>query len=334
MSDADSPRRPKNAAPAQRATRFEAREKPLPPPPRPMAKVVDLFDDLADPRTPTARRAPRPANTRQPFARPTAGEQLDVPLPAVRNPLADTSADLNRARMLGPFPARMRPVFPVTEPKRSILASFWGNPWLIMLVGAACLTIYILAAAPSRTVFSNYTRWGDAAGNLVSGAVASAPNGEHSVLGPPTISADAVETVLRQYNSPAVGTGSIWIEMGKRYGIDPAYALAFFLHESTAGTNSGWAGLKPDGSSTHNIGNIICAGYSTCFGRFRDYTTWEAGIEDWYKLIAVEYVVGRGVHTVEQIIPIYAPANDNNDVANYIQVVDSLVESWRQGGQP
>ena len=202
----------------------------------------------------------------------------------------------------------------------------------MLLAGAACLVIYLLASTPSRITFSNYVNLG---GGRQAKNVALAPvaPGEHSLIGPPTISADDVEAVLRQYNSPAVGTGSVWIELGQKYGIDPAYALAFFVHESTAGTNPGWAGLKPGGESTHNIGNIICAGYSRCFGRFRDYTSWDEGIDDWYKLIANEYIDGRGAQTIEQIIPIYAPAFENN-VDAYVNAVVSTVDTWRRGGVP
>jgi hypothetical protein len=156
------------------------------------------------------------------------------------------------------------------------------------------------------------------------------PEGQHAVLGEPTVSAQFIDSVLAHYGSPAAGTGQIWLEMGRRYGIDPAYALAFFIHESSAGTNPGWAGIKPGGGTTHNVGNIICAGYSTCFGRFRDYDSWNAGIEDWYKLISVEYVNDRGTATIEQIIPIYAPSFEN-DVNNYVQTVVGLADDWRQG---
>jgi len=155
--------------------------------------------------------------------------------------------------------------------------------------------------------------------------------GEHSVLGAPSISAAAIDSILAKYGSPAAGTGQTWITLGKRYGIDPAYAVAFFIHESSAGTNPGWAGFKSDGSTTHNIGNIICAGYATCYGRFRDYANWDDGIGDWYKLISQEYVNARGVASVEQIIPIYAPSFEN-DVDRYIQTVVTLVDEWRQYG--
>jgi hypothetical protein len=155
-----------------------------------------------------------------------------------------------------------------------------------------------------------------------------APSGESSVLGPPTISADRINEILRLYGSPAQGTGQAWIDAGLAYGIDPVYALAFFMHESGMGTNPLWAGIKSDGSTTHNVGNIICAGYANCYGRFRDYPDWNAGIRDWFRLIAVEYVDGRGVYTVDTIIPVYAPAFEN-DVPGYIASVKQYVAQWQ-----
>lgn len=155
-----------------------------------------------------------------------------------------------------------------------------------------------------------------------------AQSGRYAVQGPPSLTAGAIDTILQVYHSPATGTGQVWVSYGQRYGIDPIFALAFFVHESQAGTHPNWAGLKPDGSTTHNVGNIICAGYAQCYQRFRDYPSWEEGIHDWYRLIAVEYIQGRGATTVEQIIPIYAPALEN-DVAAYIATVKQLVDRWR-----
>lgn len=154
------------------------------------------------------------------------------------------------------------------------------------------------------------------------------PPGDYRLRAPPSVSAQQIDSILASYHSPAAGTGQAWIDLGKKYDIDPAFAVAFFIHESTAGTHPGWAGLKPDGSSTHNVGNIICAGYATCYGRFRDYGSWEEGIEDWYRLIAVEYIEGRGTETVADIIPIYAPAFEN-DVNAYVRTVERLVDGWR-----
>ena len=212
---------------------------------------------------------------------------------------------------------------------------------LVALVSIA--VIWMFLQSPNKTFISTHTGsgWTDTVGNAVSGllfkqepespiASANVAVGEHSVLGKPSIDAAAIDTILAKYGSPAAGTGQAWVTLGQHYGIDPAYAVAFFIHESSAGTNPGWAGIKPDGSSTHNVGNIICAGYATCYNRFRDYASWDEGIADWYKLISHEYVGGRGAASVEQIIPIYAPSFEN-DVNTYVQTVISLVHGWRQG---
>lgn len=152
---------------------------------------------------------------------------------------------------------------------------------------------------------------------------------EMSILGPPSVSPALINRVLAEYRSPAAGTGQAIYDLGVQYGVDPAFLLAFFIHESSAGSNPKWAGHKPDGSTTHNVGNIICTPGWRCHGRFRDYPSWEAGIEDWYKLITTLYVGQWGRSTVETIIPKYAPASDNNNEAAYIQQVRRMVTSWR-----
>lgn len=221
-----------------------------------------------------------------------------------------------------------------------------NNPLLLMILAALVCgpLIWMLSQSP-KTFISSYNGAGFAntVGNIVNTmlgggkvparvfGLVNVPAGEHSVVGQPSINAAAIDTILSKYGSPAAGTGNVWVKFGQQYGIDPAYAVAFFIHESSAGSNPGWAGNKPDGSTTHNVGNIICAGYATCYNRFRDYASWDEGIADWYRLISDEYVSGRGAASVEQIIPIYAPSSDNNDVPGYINVVVSMVEGWRQG---
>jgi Mannosyl-glycoprotein endo-beta-N-acetylglucosaminidase len=343
MSDSDSSRRsslppapPKREGAKggdQRATRFEVRQQPPPPRPRPLSKVIDLPDDPPELRPRAARSAAVQTAERQPAPRIVVGGR---PARPARSPAAETAADLERAQLLAARTLPTRPFYTVEEPRRSFFEFSLGNPVAVLLLGAACLVIFLLASAPARTTFSNFLdRNGVPAGaNDIANGLGGAsvvPAGEHSVLGPPTITAEDVEAVLRQYNSPASGTGRAWIALGQQYGIDPAYALAFFIHESTAGTNPGWAGLKSGGGSTHNIGNIICAGYPSCYGRFRDYKSWDEGIEDWYKLITKEYVQGRSAQTVEQIVPIYAPAFEN-DVNAYINAVVSMVDGWRRQG--
>lgn len=148
--------------------------------------------------------------------------------------------------------------------------------------------------------------------------------GDYSVVGKPTISVQLIDKVLATYHSPAKEKGQALYDYGVQYNIDPAYALAFFMHESSFGT----AGVA---KVTHSLGNIRSTpGYPDYQG-YRLYPTWEAGFEDWYKLISQQYVNAWGLYTVDQIIPVYAPASDNNDEAAYIQSIKGAVDAWRNG---
>ncbi|HXR65920.1 MAG TPA: glucosaminidase domain-containing protein [Ktedonobacteraceae bacterium] len=146
----------------------------------------------------------------------------------------------------------------------------------------------------------------------------------YEVAGSPTISADFINQVLDSYGSPASGKGQVLYDLGVRYHIDPVYALAFFLQESRFGT-TGVARV------TLSLGNIrVTPGYDSYDG-YRKYKSWEAGFEDWYKLIHKQYVQTWKLSTIDQIVPVYAPSADHNDVDAYIQSVKSAVDSWRLG---
>lgn len=151
--------------------------------------------------------------------------------------------------------------------------------------------------------------------------------GDYTLRSRPSISAAEIDDILTSYKSPAQGTGQVWYNLGIEYRIDPAFALAFFIHESTAGANPQWAGHKPDGSTTHNIGNLACGDFHTCYGRWRDYDSWEEGIRDWYRVMNEVYVQ-HGYDTVHKVIPSYAPSNENN-VRRFIQNITWLVDKWR-----
>ena len=153
-----------------------------------------------------------------------------------------------------------------------------------------------------------------------------------SVIGSPSISADFIDRVLAAYSSPAAGTGQALYDLGVESGIDPVYALAFFLHVDSFGET----GI---GAANHSLGNIRCSvGYSCQYG-FRYYTTWREGYQDWYSLIFNGYVkgqitdsiVGHPCVTVEEIVPVYAPSSDHNNVEAYIAAVEHAVDRWRSG---
>jgi hypothetical protein len=157
-------------------------------------------------------------------------------------------------------------------------------------------------------------------------AVMVAQKGGLSVVGRPSIGPERIDEVLSSYGSPATGSGKAMYDLGVSYGIDPAFCLAFFIHESTAGT-------RGVASVTKSVGNIrTTTGYRDYQG-YRKYDTWEEGIEDWYRLIKDLYIDGWKLTTVEQILPVYAPPQDDNDTGAYISSVVQLVESWRREGR-
>jgi hypothetical protein len=140
-----------------------------------------------------------------------------------------------------------------------------------------------------------------------------------------------INQILATYNSPAAGTGKYFIAAGKETGIDPAYILAIFLYESTAGTNPAWVGNKGNGT-THNIGNIRCAGYHTCYKGFRDYPDWESGITASFINLAA-YKDVYGVTTIDEAIRIWAPPSENN-TSTYVSFVHKVVNEWRSVHKP
>lgn len=140
----------------------------------------------------------------------------------------------------------------------------------------------------------------------------------------PSVSADFINQVLDYYHSPAAGKGQALYNDGVKYGIDPVYALAFFMQESTFGTQ----GVA---TVTHSLGNIRANAGDPQYHGYRMYSTWEAGFADWYQLMAHQYIGQWKLTTVDQIIPIYAPGSDNNDVTTYIASVKNAVDVWHSG---
>jgi len=147
------------------------------------------------------------------------------------------------------------------------------------------------------------------------------------VTGSSQISAARVDEVLTTMGSPAArqGQGQYCLELAARYGLACEAWLAFFKHESNYGTDPNW---DPDARKGLNSGNIICAGYKSCYGRWRAYSTWEEGMEDWFQLISKEYVQGRGKSGVHDILQVYAPAFENN-VDAYAADVVGHIACWR-----
>jgi hypothetical protein len=197
-----------------------------------------------------------------------------------------------------------------------LLLWFWWQCYLLMTAGGG-----LLAQRPALPRLS-----------VVAPLNMHITDTSYTVIGSPSISADFINRVFSAYGSPAAGTGQALFDLGVAYGIDPVYALAFFLHEDSFGET----GI---GAANQSLGNIRCsAGYRCQYG-FRSYATWADSYRDWYALILNGYVqgqitdaiVGHPCTTVEQIVPVYAPSSDNNNVAAYSAAIERAVQRWRSG---
>jgi hypothetical protein len=151
--------------------------------------------------------------------------------------------------------------------------------------------------------------------------------GPYSVVGRNSLSVAFMNSVLAYYHSPAAGKAQALYSDGVKYGLDSAYALAFFMHESSFGT-TGVARV------TLSLSNMRCVPEYRCLnenGGYAIFDTWEQSFEAWFKLIRNLYVAYWGRVTVDQIIPKYAPNSDHNNEAGYIASLKHTIDLWHAG---
>jgi hypothetical protein len=225
----------------------------------------------------------------------------------------------------------------------------WLTRWLICVVCIVVGSLVLISAGiyqrPGKSQLVNdpnvqsfaiqlggsvdaFNTWQNSNGPITNKTPLPTHIGPYSVLGKPTISADFINRVLASYNSPAAGKGQALYDLGVKYGIDPIYALAFFMHESLFGTTG-------EARSTLSLGNLRCIPTRPCIdqnrGGYAQMSSWEDGFEQWYKLIRNLYVAQWGLVSVDQIIPTYAPHSDHNDEAGYIAALKHEIDTWHAG---
>ncbi len=152
----------------------------------------------------------------------------------------------------------------------------------------------------------------------------------YSVMGKPTVTAAFIDHVLAYYHSPAQGQGQYLYDLALKYSIDPAFALSFFGHESTFGTQG-------EANKSLSLGNLRCisTGYEdlqpSCQDKYAWFPTWKSGFEAFYRLMAGSLYAASGLVVPDQIIPRYAPNSDNNNEAGYISALKKTIERARAG---
>ncbi len=233
---------------------------------------------------------------------------------------------------------------PVLAQHRSWLARFLVTLGCVVIGAVVLATAGMYLRSPSSSQVANpplqsfpislggsysaYNLWENSNGPIAAKTPIPTNPGPYSVLGKPTISANFINQVLASYHSPTAGMGQDLYNLGVKYGIDPVYALAFFMHESLFGTTG-------EARVTLSLGNERCIPDRACIdqdrGGYAKMNSWQDGFEQWYKLIRNLYVAQWGRVTVDQIIPKYAPNSDGNNEAAYIATLKHAVDTWRAG---
>lgn len=142
---------------------------------------------------------------------------------------------------------------------------------------------------------------------------------ELPIQGGPSLDARTVDAILGAYDSPLAGHGADLVALSRRYRIDDAIALAFFVMESRAGT-------RGEALLTNNVGNIRPPGATDGYS---GYDSWLAGATEWFQLMRGVYLDTLKLETVEAAVPVYAPAVDGNDPPSMIAGIRQLVSCWR-----
>lgn len=148
-------------------------------------------------------------------------------------------------------------------------------------------------------------------------------------VNPPDIPAEKFKAVLESASSPALVDYPQIYDAITRERVSPAFLLAIFAVESAFGTvGLGMVNKNPGNTRSSITGKGIVV--DTSRGKFVRYPSWFEGFKDLaVRLSEPDYVYARnGYRTIGQIIPVFAPVEDSNDPAAYVNSVVKLMNAW------
>ena len=161
---------------------------------------------------------------------------------------------------------------------------------------------------------------------------------DYAIKSAPTITRERLRTVLGAApRSPVTDQADQVYNVCQQFGVNPAVALAFFIKESSKGTDGiavqtlNWGNLIRPWDPTRATGQTVRA-----YGHdFPIYKSWLDGLADYCDLITSDRgpFAGEKRHTVRSLIPRYAPPFENN-TALYIQQTVTRITSWIDQAPP
>lgn len=148
-----------------------------------------------------------------------------------------------------------------------------------------------------------------------------------TLASPPRIARARFAAVLAEAHSPAAPYADACYAAIVALGIDPAVGLAMFRHES----GYGCAGVAAKTKSWGNLRKSLGRAHHVADG-WAWYSSWPDGAADWALLMRA--YIARGITTVREAIPVYAPSSDDNAPETYIAAVLRCVATWQAACDP
>src|SRR5689334_1034372 len=146
---------------------------------------------------------------------------------------------------------------------------------------------------------------------------------DYPIKGDPTITRQRFQATLAATpRSPVTDQADLAYDTCRQFGVNPAVALAFFVKESSKGTDGiavqtlNWGNLIRPWDASRATGRTV-----TAFGHdFPIYKSWLDSLADFCDLITSDRApfAGEKRGTIRSLVPRYAPPFENN-TALYIQ---------------
>lgn len=192
---------------------------------------------------------------------------------------------------------------------------------------------YSPKTCPGRAVTHEWVRAEVAAWLRGTAPIEQPALGGLTAVAPARMSSSRFIAVLNEAQSPAAPLAGELYRICVEEGIDPAVALAFFQHESSYGTKGICAEYDLKNWGNVRSPELMLFGTMRAIpgrGNFAEYPTWQYGLRDFCRRLRGPKYAGSGLHTVEAIIPKYAPSSDGNNVQRYIDALVAQVAAWQR----
>ncbi len=122
---------------------------------------------------------------------------------------------------------------------------------------------------------------------------------------------------LMRLRSPLVAEARATYDAARPHS---ALALAMAFHESKYGTV-----YARNVATNRNVHNLRPRGA----GGFQTFATWADGVDEWRQRVTDPTYAYARTTTLQDLLGVFAPSSDGNNVAAYVQTVQAMLDGWQ-----